>query len=594
MKTFDLEETLPRLPVPELPDTIEKYLRTLKPLTNEHEYARQVKHAQDFLVSVGPKLQQRLLERDKKEKYSWLEEWWSNYAYMEYRDSILINVTYGFTFEDSPLICQIQRASVLVNGMLLLKRQLENELFPQDKTKANEPLCMVAYRAMFHSCRIPVEKRDITEYYQFNETNYIVVLKSGNFYAFDTCDDGAILCPAQIKEQLINILKMDKYFNGKTYPVQILACQNRDKWANSRSLLILDPTNKKSLQLIQKSAFVLALDDASPRTLTEASRILLCGDSSITNRFYDSPFNLIIFKNGKAGLIGEHSRMDGQPACVVCDLLLKFELEQIKNPNLWTIPHAKSLTKPTMLQWNVTEQLSRELDQVILDVKQEISNLDSIVLECKKGKFTWKSVGCSPDAAVQLGLQLAYFTIHKKFPAVYESVSTRHFRRGRTETGRSLSIESKAFVEGFFNTNLSDSERIELFRKAEKSHVQYAKTAAKGFSCDRHLLGLRLLTKEFNEDLHPLFSDPIFSKSCHWQLSTSTLAPEMVTSISFGPVVSDGYGICYVFREHDVNVSITNFITDHFTDSKRFAYLLDKYLSQIESLLIFQKRSSKL
>jgi hypothetical protein len=44
---------------------------------------------------------------------------------MDYRESIVINVSYGITYEDSTLTDQIERASLLSNGLLLLKRQLE-------------------------------------------------------------------------------------------------------------------------------------------------------------------------------------------------------------------------------------------------------------------------------------------------------------------------------------------------------------------------------------------------------------------------------------------------------------------------------------
>jgi carnitine O-acetyltransferase len=51
-------------------------------------------------------------------------------------------------------------------------------------------------------------------------------------------------------------------------------------------------------------------------------------------------------------------------------------------------------------------------------------------------------------------LQLAWFRLHKKITPVYESSSTRGFFEARTETGRSLSSESKAFVESFDNDHV--------------------------------------------------------------------------------------------------------------------------------------------
>ena len=48
-------------------------------------------------------------------------------------------------------------------------------------------------------------------------------------------------------------------------------------------------------------------------------------------------------------------------------------------------------------------------------------------------------------------IQLAYFKTHKKFVPTYETGSTRQFLHGRTDTIRTLSIESKVFVEGMEN-----------------------------------------------------------------------------------------------------------------------------------------------
>jgi carnitine O-acetyltransferase len=60
----------------------------------------------------------------------------------------------------------------------------------------------------------------------------------------------------------------------------------------------------------------------------------------------------------------------------------------------------------------------------------------------------------SPDAYIQLVLQLAYYRMYKKPTAVYESASTRFFLHGRTETGRSMSNESLAFIQSFDNDDI--------------------------------------------------------------------------------------------------------------------------------------------
>jgi carnitine O-acetyltransferase len=65
------------------------------------------------------------------------------------------------------------------------------------------------------------------------------------------------------------------------------------------------------------------------------------------------------------------------------------------------------------------------------------------------------AVQVSPDAFVQMALQLAYFRIYKNPCATYESASTRQFLHGRTETIRSCSNESVAFTKSFDQKDIS-------------------------------------------------------------------------------------------------------------------------------------------
>lgn len=68
----------------------------------------------------------------------------------------------------------------------------------------------------------------------------------------------------------------------------------------------------------------------------------------------------------------------------------------------------------------------------------------------------------SPDAFVQLAMQLAWYRTQGTFTATYETALTRMFLHGRTETIRTLSKNSRAFVLAMSNTNLSVSSAIHI------------------------------------------------------------------------------------------------------------------------------------
>ena len=55
-------------------------------------------------------------------------------------------------------------------------------------------------------------------------------------------------------------------------------------------------------------------------------------------------------------------------------------------------------------------------------------------------------IGFSADAYIQMALQIAWYRTTGEFTATYETALTRMFNKGRTETIRTLSVESRAFV----------------------------------------------------------------------------------------------------------------------------------------------------
>lgn len=87
-------------------------------------------------------------------------------------------------------------------------------------------------------------------------------------------------------------------------------------------------------------------------------------------------------------------------------------------------------------------------------------------------------------------LQLAYFRMHGKACATYETASTRRFHHGRTETCRSCSKESLDWTKSMTDKNATNEMKIELLKKAVEAHKSFMLEAVKGRGCDRHLFGL--------------------------------------------------------------------------------------------------------
>ena len=152
-----------------------------------------------------------------------------------------------------------------------------------------------------------------------------------------------------------------------------------------------------------------------------------------------------------------------------------------------------------------------------------------------------KKFKASPDAYVQMLIQLAYKKFYGKNRPTYESAATRKFQEGRTETCRTVSDESVAFCDAMSHPLSSNEECIDLFRKAVTAHVEYITAASDGKGVDRHLFGLTKCMQE-GEEMPDIFKDPAFHYSQQWFISSSQLSSEFYNGYGWSQVIDDGWG----------------------------------------------------
>eukprot|EP00977_Amphora_coffeiformis_P022191 scaffold10570_cov176-Amphora_coffeaeformis.AAC.41 len=101
--TYAHQEELPRLPIPTLEETLDKFPVFLEAIQTpkEHEETKRVTH--EFKKGAGPKLQEALLEYEKEgyesgEFGSYVEEFW-NEAYLSPDSSVVLNLNPFFVLE---------------------------------------------------------------------------------------------------------------------------------------------------------------------------------------------------------------------------------------------------------------------------------------------------------------------------------------------------------------------------------------------------------------------------------------------------------------------------------------------------------------
>jgi carnitine O-acetyltransferase len=192
-----------------------------------------------------------------------------------------------------------------------------------------------------------------------------------------------------------------------------------------------------------------------------------------------------------------------------------------------------------------------------------------------------------------MAMQLATYRLFGEQVGTYEATQVRAFHHGRTETTRSVSTDSEAFIKKMSLRPKRDEddekireEKLSLLRNATKTHAKYTGAAANARGVDRHLLGLALLVRE-EEESPSLFSDEVYLRAKKWRSSTSQLSHPKFSMWGYGEVVPDGVGLAYAVLPNSCVFTITALRETGWTD--KLSELLEEALLEMRRLVEMDK-----
>ncbi|KAL1117008.1 hypothetical protein AAG570_004336 [Ranatra chinensis] len=584
---YSFQGSLPRLPLPSVRDTMRRYLLSVKPLLNDTQYERMERLAKEFQNGIGIKLQRYLILKSWWST-NYVSDWWEEYVYLRGRSPLVVNSNfYGI---DAILIhpskIQAARAATAIHTILQFRRLIERQELEPILLQGLVPLCSWQYERVFNTTRVPGIEADKIVHY--SDSKHIVVYNKGRYFKVPIYYRHRLLKPCEIEMQMEQIL------NDTSPPVEgeekmaALTGGERALWASARLEFFFKGTNRQSLDAIEKAAFVVSLDDEPfefdenvPHKLDKFGRSVLHGKGY--DRWFDKSFTLCVGSNGRIGFNAEHSWADA----AVMSHLWEFSVfdeaagEWADAPvmgHMWEHvisndcrygpdghtqgnPEFKP-PSPIRLQWKFPPSCIVAIEKSNQVVQSLINDVDlRIFMHSAYGKGFMKTCRVSPDAYIQLALQLAYYRDAGKFSLTYEASMTRLFREGRTETVRPVTVESAAFVKAMCDKTTTLDERVELLRKASKRHQLNYQDAMCGMGIDRHLFCLYVVSKYLEVDspfLKEVLSEP-------WRLSTSQTPHGQTSKLDlrrfpkcisagggFGPVADDGYGVSYIIAGEDL------------------------------------------
>lgn len=654
--TYEYQNTLSKLPIPDLEETCTNYLNVLRPLQTEKEYQTTKKAVEKFLKNgVGYYLDKELREYSKS-RNSYIEQFWYD-SYLNYDSPVVLNLNPFFLLEDDPFnndsMCtnpQVKRAASLTLSSLKFIRELKNEKLPVDKLRNGKPLCMYQYSKLFGAARIPTEEGCMMQ--SDPHSNHIIVMSKSQFYWFEVFDkDNNIILSEQ--ELILNFTSIiEDSLNTSASEIAkssfgVLTTENRRIWARIRESpnITASNTNREILSLIDSALFVICLDDIELENLSELAKNMLCGLSILdkgiqmgtcTNRWYDK-LQIIITKNGKAGINFEHTGVDGHTVLrfvsdIYTDSILSFAHSINSNtPSLWNDSQATKasvsddiVTIPRKLEWDLTLDLSLALRFGETRLSDLINQNEFRHLEFKDyGSSAIKQMKFSPDAFIQMAFQATYYALYGKVECTYEPAMTKNFFHGRTEAIRTVSLESNLFVRKFFDPKVTNKEKLEYLSAACTKHSEQTRRCSAGHGVDRHLYAIFCIwkryvdssdlkatdlarddtitldddetktnssdktisndaptTKESLFELPAIFADSGWDKLNNTILSTSNCGNPALRLFGFGPVSANGYGLGYIIKDDSISICASS----KHRQTERFLVTLKLYLYEIRRI----------
>ncbi|KAG8183892.1 hypothetical protein JTE90_002461 [Oedothorax gibbosus] len=614
--TDHFQDSLPRLPIPELEKTCERYINAIKPFIDEERFKKTVAIVNKFKCEEGKGLQEELKAFNSGNKHtSYISGPWFD-MYLKSRSPLVLNFNPFLSFKDDPnpkYNTQLIRSTNLILSSLrffksLKANILEPEVFHLNPEKSDTPffrktmrliprsfswhgaylfkafpLDMSQFSNLFNSTRIPQHGKD--EIKLFPDARHIVVLRNGYFYIFDAIDgDGNILPPAHIYNHINYILSDPRPPNP--HSISLLTTENRDTWADARQHLE-KIGNAEQLKLVDSAIFALALDDevlgSGLEDVVKSSHHMLHGP--VHNRWFDKSFTLIVTADGKSALNFEHAWGDG-----VAVLRYFNEIFSDSNKHHFvgpkTIPGIVDAShRVKRLDFILDDAIKSSIQKAKETLKQSTDKLQlNIAMTQKLNREAIKGFKLSPDSVLQLAFQMAFYKLYNKFVATYESCSTSAFKHGRTETVRPLTMATKQYVEESHKRNrASNSELREILKQCTKVHNQLTKEAAMGQGFDRHLFALRNFAEQKGSKIPDLYQDPVYAEANHYVLSTSTLYGPAFSLGGFAPVIPDGFGLGYGFLDDVTGCLISSY--SPLRDGAGFAEALTKSYDEIYDVL---------
>ncbi|RUS83796.1 hypothetical protein EGW08_008454 [Elysia chlorotica] len=549
-QTFRLQEQLPVCPLLTLTQALQAYTRSLrlflKPQQFEHvqklldEFAKS--NGQDFQESIAQEYRRQSL-RDGTVSMGWLPHQVPKVTRCLTRlEAPLGNAAIlplaMWDLWPARDESQIDRAVILIQSCTEFARLIHSERLKVLEDEHGYPQCNHQFRKLFCSSKIPGTPTDGThcffktmfEHSPRSTPRHIVVIRRGQMFSLDILCEQFLTIPAlELRLSLKKIIEIaDENTQILSSGVGILSSIDRDKWSETRlRLMETSEDNRECLQKLEEAMFVLTLDHMNGRAPDRLVGEALFADGF--NRWYDKGLAFYMYRNGLFTVNVCSSLVDSS---IVNHLLRFIHIRILEDTEKWddeVYRKASRISRCVSSEVvNVNKTLSRISDMILdqyscstveasVASQNERSHLcallfdtdDDIERTISDAKISFaelsedlSSATCqfygfeldlledndiNVDAFAHMAMQLTFFKMYYRHPAVGTKVSMRRFYHGHFDTLITSTEESMAWCRAMLSEDSSLDHRRRLFLAAVGKHVQGLEEVRSGLGCFNHL-----------------------------------------------------------------------------------------------------------
>lgn len=535
MRTYPhhLTTDLPVLPVPGLDESLERYRKSAAAVLDASDEADVNQAIADFAIGQAPALQQTLEEFAQamaETGSNWMAEQWLERS-LRNRDPLLLstNVTYQLRLPTASTgVDRVVELLQRIGSVHILQAKRET---PEELDADGQRVSMDPWAAFNGGIRTPRPDEDLWIRAGTGATyRTIGILHLGRMWEVPlTGSEGKLLDANQLRASVEHVLAQTQpakhsFAGFSALGSGILSAET--PWDTAENRAVHDR--------LSNMLFTITLDPNAE------------DDEYTLRRWAFHPGNAWVYKP-----------ISYQVSIDTNLLTASLERSVLEPETLATAVSRMQRVDVDALETQVDTQLTRATELVWHEVAYDLTDYHAKANAMRAERVLVRRDQQLPyamdeNALVQLILMIAQQLTYGKIRAHHQPYDMRHFRAGRTDVIRPVTLEAVNFV----NHLVSDTASEQQLTTALNAYREWVAAVRAGKGFDRHLFMLQNIGTELGGSNAALFTEHTDAVEDFLTVSTATGSDPIVRAIA-APAIEHGFAVHYTLGTAGIEFLVT-------------------------------------